>query len=117
MIKSFEDVQNLNKEGLEAFAASSAAASKGAQAFATEIADYSKKSFEKSTAVWQNAVAAKSFEKAVEIQQVYAKDVFETSLAEFTKLGELAAAAAKAAFKPYEASFAAFGVKAPVAGK
>jgi hypothetical protein len=115
MIKSFEDVQNMNKEGFEAFSASTAAVGKSAQVFATEVADYSKKSFEKSAAVWQNAVSAKSFEKAVEIQQTYAKETFEAGLAEFTKLGELAAAAAKAAFKPYEATFAAFGVKAPAA--
>jgi hypothetical protein len=31
-----------------------------------------------------------------------------------TKLTEIYTAAAKSAFKPYEASFAAFGVKAPV---
>lgn len=114
MINSFEDVQSLNKEGFEAFAASSASVSKSTQVLATEVADYSKKSFEKGAAVWQTAVAAKSFDKAVEIQQVYAKEAFETGLAQFTKMGELAAAAAKAAFKPYEATFAAFGVKAPV---
>ena len=114
MIKSFEEVQNLNKEGFEAFAASSAAVSKSSQAIATEVADYSKKSIEKGTAVWQNAVAAKSFDKAMEIQQNFAKEVFEANLAQFTKMGELATAAAKAAFKPYEATFAAFGVNAPV---
>jgi len=116
MIKSFEDVQNLNKEGIEAFTASSAALSKSAQEIATEVADYSKKSFEKGTAVWQTAVAAKSFDKALEIQQTFAKEAFESSVAEFTKMGELAAAAAKAAFKPYEATFATFGVTVP-AGK
>ena len=115
MIKSFEEVQNLNKEGVEAFSASNAALTKGYQAYAQEVADFSKKSFEKSASVWQNAVAAKSFEKAVEIQQAFAKESFDTTVAEFTKLGELAAAAAKSAFKPYEATFAAFGVKAPVA--
>ena len=116
MIKSFEDVQNLNKEGFEAFAASSVAVSKSAQEFATEVADYSKKSMEKSAAVFHTAMAAKSFEKAVEIQQTFAKEVFEANMAQFTKMGEFATAAAKAAFKPYEATFAAFGVKAP-AGK
>lgn len=115
MIKSFEEVQNLNKEGLEAFTASTAAATKSAQAIATEVVDFSKKSLEKSSTVWQSAVAAKSFEKAAEIQQTYAKEAFEAGLAEFTKLGELTAAAAKAVFKPYEATFAAFGMKAPVA--
>ncbi len=115
MFKSFEELQAMNKDGVEAFTASSVAFTKGFQAYAQEMADFSKKSFEKSAAVWQNAVAAKSVDKAVEAQQVFAKDSFETSVAEFTKLGELAAAAAKNAFKPFEASFAAFGVKAPLA--
>ncbi len=115
MIKSFEEVQNWNKEGAEAFAASTAALTKGYQAYAQEVADFSKKSLEKNAAVWQSAVAAKSFEKAVEVQQAFAKETFDTAVAEFTKLGELAAAAAKSAFKPYEASFAAVGLKVPAA--
>ena len=115
MMKSFEDLQTMNKDGIEAFAASSAALTKGYQAVAQEVADFSKKSFEKSTAVFQSAVSAKSFEKAVELQQSFAKETFDATVAEFTKLGELYAAAAKGAFKPYEATFAAFGVKAPVA--
>ena len=115
MFKSFEDMQAMSKDGIEAFTASSAAFTKGFQAYAQEIADFSKKSFEKSTAVWQNTVAAKSVDKAVEAHQAFAKESFDTSVAEFTKLGEMAASAAKSAFKPYEASFAAFGVKAPTA--
>lgn len=115
MMKSFEDVQAFNKDSIEAFSASSAALTKGYQAVAQEVADYSKKSFEKGTAVWQSAVAAKSFEKAVELQQTFAKESFDAAVAEFTKLGEMVASAAKGAYKPYEATFAAFGVKAPVA--
>jgi phasin family protein len=115
MMKSFEDLQAMNKDGIEAFAASNAALTKGYQAVAQEVADFSKKSFEKSAAVFQSAVSAKSFEKAVELQQSFAKEAFDAGVAEFTKLGELYAAAAKGAFKPYEATFAAFGVKAPVA--
>ncbi len=114
MMKTFEDMQAMNKDGIEAFTASNAALTKGYQAVAQEVADFSKKSMEKSATVWQSAVAAKSFDKAVEVQQTFAKEVFDASVAEFTKLGELYAAAAKSAFKPYEASFAAFGVKAPV---
>lgn len=114
MMKSFDEIQTASKEGFEAFTASTAALTKGYQAVATEVADFSKKSFEKSTGHFEKAVAAKSFEKAVEVQQAFAKESFDATVAEFTKLGELYAAAAKSAFKPFEASFAAFGVKAPV---
>jgi phasin family protein len=113
MMKSFEDMQAMNKDSIEAATASSAALTKGYQALATEYADFSKKSFEKSAAVWEKAVASKSFDQAVEVQQTFAKESFDAAVAEFTKLGELYAAAAKSAFKPFEASFAAFGVNAP----
>ena len=114
MMKSFEDIQTAGKEGFEAMTASTAALTKGYQAVATEVADFSKKSFEKSASHFEKAAAAKTFEKAVEVQQAFAKETFEATVAEFSKLGELYAAAAKSAFKPFEASFAAFGVKAPV---
>ena len=114
MFKSFEDLQTMNKDNIEAFTASNAAFTKGYQAYAQEVADFSKKSFEKTATMWQHAVAAKSVDTAVETQQAFAKESFDTAVAEFTKLGELTASAAKSAFKPYEATFAAFGVKAPV---
>ncbi|MBG1231625.1 phasin family protein [Aestuariivirga litoralis] len=110
-------MQAASKEGFEAFTASSTAMTKGYQAVAQEVADFSKKSFEKTTAVWQTAASAKSFEKAVEVQQAFAKESFDATVAEMTKIGEIFAAAAKSAFKPYEATFAAFGVKAPAAAK
>jgi hypothetical protein len=113
MMKSFEEIQAYGKDGFEAMTASTTALTKGYQAVAQEVADFSKKSFEKNAGVWEKAVAAKSFEKAVEVQQTFAKETFDATVAEFSKLGELYAAAAKSAFKPFEASFAAFGVKAP----
>ena len=107
MLKSFEDLQAMNKDGIEAFTASSAALTKSYQALAQEAADYSKKSSEKSAAFWQNAVSAKSFDKAAEAHQAFAKESLDTAVAQFTKLGELASVAAKSAFKPYADSFAA----------
>ena len=110
-MKSFEEIQAASKEGFEALTASTAALTKGYQAVATEIADFSKKSFEKSASQWEKAVAAGSFDKAFEIQQAFAKENFDATVAEFTKLGELYAAAAKSAFKPYDASADAVDVK------
>ncbi len=63
MMKSFEDLQAYSKDGVEAMTASTAALTKGYQAVATEVADFSKKSFEKNAAVFEKAVASKSFER------------------------------------------------------
>ena len=110
MIKSFEDFQNLSKDGYEAFVASGTALTKGFQAIAQEATDFSRKSFEKSTEVVEKATATKSFEKALEVQQGYAKEAYD---AQATKLNELYVATAKEAYKPFEASMASFGLKAP----
>lgn len=113
MMKSFEEFQTFGKDGFEAYVASSTAVTKGMQAMAQEAADFSRKSFEKSTSAFEKLAGAKSFEKAVEAQQAFAKESYESLVAQMTKLNELYIATAKDAFKPFEASLAAFGVKAP----
>ena len=53
MIKSFEDFQAFGKDGFETYVASATAMTKGLQAIAAEAADFSRKSFEKNTEVFQ----------------------------------------------------------------
>jgi hypothetical protein len=113
MIKSFEEIQNLGKDGFEAYATSTSALTKGLQAIAQETADFSRKSFERGSEAIERAVAAKSFDKALEVQQGYAKEAYEAFVGQWSKLGELYIATAKEAYKPFESSFAAFGIKAP----
>ncbi|MCA0434369.1 MAG: phasin family protein [Proteobacteria bacterium] len=112
-MKTFDDMQTFGKEGYEAAMASAAAFTKGYQAVAQELADYTKKAFELNTATVEKAAAARSFERILEVQQGYAKDAYEAFVAQATKVGEIYASAAKEAYKPYEAGFAAFGIKAP----
>ena len=76
--------------------------SKGLQAIAVEMADYSKKSFEDSSATVEKLFGAKSFDKALEIQTDYAKSSYEGFVAQSTKIGELFADLAKEAYKPVE---------------
>ena len=113
MIKSFEDIQSIGKDGVDAYVASATALSKGFQAIAAEVADYSRKAFEKSSQAFERATAAKSLDKVFEVQQGYAKDAYETFMGQMNKFGEMYAAAAKDAYKPFESKFAEFGVKAP----
>jgi len=111
MIKSFEEFQNLGKDSFEAYVASANALTKGWQTIAQEAADYSRKSFERSSDAVERAVAAKSFDKALEVQQGYAREAYETFVSEVSRFNELFVATAKEAFKPFEASYAAFGIK------
>jgi hypothetical protein len=113
LMKTFEDAQTFGKQGFEAFMASATAMTKGYQAMAQEMADFSRKAVEMNTATFEKATAARSFERVAEVQQTYAKEAMDVVVAQSTKLGEMYQAAAKEAYKPFEASFAAFGVKAP----
>ena len=47
-------------------------------------------------------ISSKSLEKAIEIQSDYAKQSYESFVAEATKFGDLYAELAKEAYKPFE---------------
>ncbi|MGA2893819.1 MAG: phasin family protein [Xanthobacteraceae bacterium] len=97
-----EQMQKFGKESMESALSSLGTWSKSAQAIATEVADYSKKSFEGSAAAWERLLGAKSLDKAMEVQSEYLKSSYEDFVAEATKLGELYAELAKEAYKPFE---------------
>lgn len=102
MTQTYEDFSKYGKELADTGLKSFASISKGAQAIATEASDYTKKSFEAGTAAFEKLFAAKSFDKAIEIQSDYAKQSYEAFVAEATKIGDLYAELAKEAYKPFE---------------
>jgi phasin family protein len=106
MVKNFEEFQQASKENIDLAMKSVNSVSKSAQAIAAEIADYSKKSFEESTALMEKLFGAKSFEKAIEVQTEYAKAAYEGLVAETSKLGEMYSALAKETYKPFESMIA-----------
>lgn len=106
MVKNFEDLQQVSKENIDLAVKSASTVSKSAQAIAVEIADYSKKSFEESTAALEKLFGVKSIEKAIELQTEYAKSAYEGFVAEATKIGEMYTALAKETYKPFEAVLA-----------
>lgn len=102
MWQSFDDVSRFSKEYVDSGVKSFASVSKGAQAIAAEATDYSKKSLEAGSQVFEKLLTAKSLEKAIEIQSEYVKQAYEGLVAEATKFGQLYADLAKEAYKPYE---------------
>lgn len=102
MVKNFEDFQKIGKDGFEATTKSFDAVTKSVQAIATEVADYSKKSFEEGTQAFEKLIGAKSVEKAIEVQQAYLKDAYEGFVSNATKIGSLYADLAKETYKPFE---------------
>ncbi len=108
MNKSFQDLQEASKKGFEDFANSATVLTKSMQDIAADTAEFSSKSFEKSTAAMETLMAAKTVDTAVEAQQAFAKTAYEDFMSQMTKVGEMYKASATEAYKPFEAQMAAF---------
>ena len=102
MVKNFEDLQQVSKDNVDLAMKSMGAISKGGQAIAAEVVDYSKTAFEESTAALEKLFGVKSFEKAIELQTEFAKTSYEGFVAKASKIGEMYADLAKETYKPFE---------------
>ena len=106
MLKNLDDFQKFGKEHFEAVNSVGSAWTKGFQQIAAEATDYSKKSFEASSGMVEKLMGVKSVEKAIELQTEFAKQSYESFVAQSTKFGELFTNLAKDSFKPVEEAFA-----------
>jgi len=106
MVKNLDDLQQVSKENVDLAMKSVGVFSKGAQAIAVEVADYSKKAFEDGSAALEKLFGVKSLDKAIEVQTEFAKTSYEGFVAKATKIGELYADLAKETYKPFETLFA-----------
>lgn len=102
MAQTFEAAGVAGKEFIDSSLKSFAAVSKSMQALTAGATDYSKKSLETGSAAMEKLFASKSLEKAIEVQAEYARNSYESFVAEATKVGEIYAEMAKEAYKPYE---------------
>ncbi|PLX36841.1 MAG: Phasin [Hyphomicrobiales bacterium] len=106
MFAGFEDMQKFSKDNAETAMKSFGTVSKGFQAIAAEVADYTKKSFEDSAAVANKVMTAKSLDTVLEAQSEYAKSSYEGMVGQMSKIGEMYADVAKDFYKPFEDAFA-----------
>lgn len=102
MIKNFDDIQKLSQSNMDATMKMMGDWNKGWQAIAAEMSDYTKRSFEDSTATFEKLLGAKSMEQAVEIQTSYMKRSYEEWMQQVNKLGGMYTSFAKEAYKPAE---------------
>lgn len=103
---TFDDVQKMSRDNMDLALKSFGSMSKGVQAIAGEVADYSKKSFEDSSALVEKLIGAKTLDKAIEVQTQYAKASYDAYVARATKIGELYTDLAKESYKPVETALA-----------
>jgi hypothetical protein len=97
-----DEFQRASKSTFDASVRSLGEASKGVQAIAATIVDYSKKNFEDGTRAFEQLAGAKSFEQMWEIQSQYAKKAFDAYVAQASKIGELYVDLARTAYQPLE---------------
>jgi hypothetical protein len=102
MMKNFEDFQKLGQTNVDAAMRILGEWSKGWQTIATEMSDYTKRSFEEGTATFEKLLSAKSVEQAVEIQTGFAKRAYDSYMHQMSKIGGLYAELAREAYKPVE---------------
>jgi hypothetical protein len=102
MFQTFEETSKFGKEAMDNGLKSFAVISKSMQAIAVEASEYSKKAFENGSAAAEKFLAAKSPEKALEVQTDYFKQAYEGFVAQASKMGDLYSEMAKDAYKPFE---------------
>jgi len=96
-----DQMHKLGNDGMDMAMASLGVWNKNAEAIASELASYSKKSIDDTMAAWEKLMGAKSLQTAIDVQSQYLKSWYEDFVASSTKLGELYADLAKEAYKPF----------------
>ena len=102
MIKNFEDMQKLGQTNVDSAMRMFGERNKNWQAIAAEMSDYTKRSFEESTATVEKLMSSNSVEQVVEIQTSYAKRAYVDYMQQVSKIGGMYASLAKEAYKPIE---------------
>jgi hypothetical protein len=101
------DIRQINPFGLapfEPFTMVTASSNKGLQAIASETIDYSKRSFEKSLALFEKLIAVKTIDEAVKLQSDFAKSAYEDFFSQSAKIGEMYSSLTKDALKSVKAA-------------
>ena len=101
-MKPFEDFQKLGQTNVDAAMKAFGEWNKGWQAIAAEMTDYTKRSFEESSATFEKLVSSRSIEQVMEIQTTYAKRAYDEYMHQLTKIGGMYAELAKEAYRPVE---------------
>jgi hypothetical protein len=103
MFGNIENFQKISKTNIEATTEAFGVLSKTTREIATELAEYSKRSFENNTKAMEKMLGNTSLDKAIDVQSEYARSILEDYTAQVTKLGQLYANLAKDVLKRFEA--------------
>lgn len=102
---NFQDIQKFGQANVDASMKMFGEWQKNWQTVASEMQNYSKRSFEDGTQTFEKLLGAKSIDQAMEIQSNYAKRAYEDYVQQLTKFGSLFQDLTKEAYKPVERAF------------
>ncbi len=86
--KFYEEMTEFTKGNVEALVASGRVAAKGAENLGQGAADYSKRSFETASTTLRSFASAKSPTELFQLQSEFARTLFDSAVAESSKLSE-----------------------------
>jgi len=101
-MKQMDDMSAMAKGNVEALMASAKAATTGLETIAHQVADFSRKSFEDTTAVARAMTTVKTPNEFMQLQNDFAKAQFDAAVAEMSKLSETLVKLAGEVFEPMQ---------------
>ncbi len=102
-MKQVDEFAGLARGNVEAMLASSRAAAQGIEAIAREVADFSRKSFEETTAAARAMTTVKTPNELLQLQNDFAKTQFDAAVSEMSKLSETMVKLMGEVFEPMQA--------------
>lgn len=103
-MNTYEDANRFGKEAMDNAMQSLSAMTRGFQQIASETGDFTKQSYEQSAQMVQKLGEVRSLDRALEVQNEFARSAYDRWMAQATKMGEIYAGIAKEAYKPFEQS-------------
>ena len=101
-MKSLDELSTMTKGNVEALMASTKAATAGLETIAHQVAEFSRKSFEDTTAVARAMTTVKTPNEFMQLQSDFAKTQFDAAVAEMSKLSETLVKLAGEVFEPMQ---------------
>lgn len=101
-MKSMDELSAMTKGNVEALMASTKAATAGLETIAHQVAEFSRKSFEDTTAVARAMTTVKTPNEFMQLQSDFAKAQFDAAVAEMSKLSETMVKLAGEVFEPMQ---------------
>lgn len=101
-MKSLDEMTTMARGNVEALLASTKAATSGLEAIAHQVADFSRKSFEETTAAARAMTTVKTPNELMQLQNDFAKTQFDAAISEMSKLSETLVKLAGEVFEPVQ---------------